>query len=62
VICTTNAIESLNSVIRKSVKTRKNFPNGEAAMKIIYLATAAAAKKMDYAKKGLEACAKAFDD
>jgi len=31
-------------------------------MKIIYLATAAAAKKMDYAKKGLEACAKAFDD
>jgi putative transposase len=45
VIYTTNAIESLNSVIRKSVKTRKIFPNDEAAMKIIYLATAAAAKK-----------------
>ena len=44
-IYTTNAIESLNSVIRKSVKTRKIFPNDEAAMKVIYLATAAAAKK-----------------
>jgi putative transposase len=45
VIYTTNAIESLNSVIRKSVKTRKIFPNDEAAMKVIYLATSAAAKK-----------------
>jgi len=45
VIYTTNAIESLNSVIWKSVKTRKISPNDEAAMKVIYLATAAAAKK-----------------
>lgn len=45
VIYTTNAIESLNSVIRKSVKTRKVFPNDEAAMKVIYLAIEAASKK-----------------
>jgi transposase-like protein len=45
VIYTTNAIESLNSVIRKSVKTRKVFPNDDAALKVIYLATEAASKK-----------------
>jgi putative transposase len=45
VIYTTNAIESLNSVIRKSVKTRKVFPNDNAAMKMIYLAVEAASKK-----------------
>lgn len=45
VIYTTNAIESLNSVIRKSVKTRKLFPSDDAAKKIIYLAVEAASKK-----------------
>jgi putative transposase len=45
VIYTTNAIESLNSVIRKSVKTRKVFPSDDAALKIIYLAVEAATKK-----------------
>lgn len=45
VIYTTNAIESLNSVIRKSVKTRKVFPSDDAAMKVIYLAIQAASKK-----------------
>jgi len=45
VIYTTNAIESLNSVIRKSVKTRKVFPNDNAAMKVIYLAVESASKK-----------------
>ena len=44
-IYTTNAIESLNSVIRKSVKTRKLFPSDEAAMKVIYLAIEAASKR-----------------
>jgi len=44
-IYTTNAIESLNSVIRKSVKTRKLFPNDDSAMKVIYLAIRAASKK-----------------
>lgn len=45
VIYTTNAIESLNSVIRKSVKTRKVFPSDDAAFKIVYLAIQAASKK-----------------
>lgn len=45
VIYTTNAIESLNSVIRKSVKTRKVFPSDDAALKVIYLAIEAASKK-----------------
>lgn len=45
VIYTTNAIESLNSVIRKSVKTRKVFPSDDAALKVIYLAIQAASKK-----------------
>lgn len=45
VIYTTNAIESLNSVIRKSVKTRKLFPSDNAAKKVIYLAIMAASKK-----------------
>lgn len=45
VIYTTNAIESLNSVIRKSVKTRKLFPSDDAAMKVVYLAIQAASKK-----------------
>ena len=44
-IYTTNAIESLNSVIRKSVKTRKLFPSDESAMKVIFLAVQAASKK-----------------
>ena len=44
-IYTTNAIESLNSVIRKATKKRKVFPNDEAALKVVYLATQAASKK-----------------
>ena len=45
VIYTTNAIESLNSVIRKSVKTRKVFPSDDAALKVVFLAIEAASKK-----------------
>jgi putative transposase len=36
-IYTTNAIESLNSVIRKAIKKRKLFPHDEAAKKVVYL-------------------------
>jgi transposase-like protein len=36
-IYTTNAIESLNMQLRKSIKTRGHFPNDEAATKLIYL-------------------------
>ena len=35
---TTNAIESLNMQLRKSLKTRGHFPNDEAALKLLYLA------------------------
>lgn len=45
VIYTTNAIESLNSVIRKATKRRKLFPNDEAAMKVVYLAIDQASRK-----------------
>ena len=38
IIYTTNAIESLNRVIRKTIKTRGSFPTEEAATKLIYLA------------------------
>jgi putative transposase len=44
-IYTTNAIESLNSVIRKATKKRKIFPTDESALKVVYLAMQAAAKK-----------------
>jgi putative transposase len=36
-IYTTNAIESLNSTIRRSVRARGHFPNEEAALKLIWL-------------------------
>jgi len=45
IIYTTNAIESLNSVIRKTIKNRKIFPNDESAFKVIYLAIERASKK-----------------
>ena len=45
VICTTNAIESLNNSIRSLVKNRRAFPNDEAATKLLYLALQKIAKK-----------------
>jgi transposase-like protein len=45
VIHTTNAIESLNSVIRKATQRRKLFPSDESAMKVVHLAIQHAAKK-----------------
>jgi transposase-like protein len=44
-IYTTNAIESLNSVIRKAIKKRKIFPSDDSARKMIYLAIKDASKK-----------------
>jgi len=44
-IYTTNAIESLNSVVRKAIKNRKVFPNDNSAMKVVYLAIESASKK-----------------
>jgi len=45
IIYTTNAIESLNSVIRKAIKNRKIFPSDTSALKIVYLAIINASKK-----------------
>ena len=44
-IYTTNAVESLNSVIRATTKRRKVFPNDDSARKVIYLAIEQASKK-----------------
>jgi transposase-like protein len=38
VICTTNAIESINARIRRAVNARGHFPNEQAATKCVYLA------------------------
>jgi putative transposase len=45
VIYTTNAIESLNSVIRKAIRKRKVFPSDDSAMKVVFLAAGQASKK-----------------
>lgn len=44
-IYTTNAIESLNSVIRKAINKRKLFPTDDSARKVLYLAIMDASKK-----------------
>ncbi len=44
-IYTTNAIESVNSVIRKFTRNRKIYPNEESALKIVYMAIQEASKK-----------------
>jgi putative transposase len=38
VICSTNAIESVNARIRKAVRARGHFPNETAALKCVYMA------------------------
>src|SRR3954469_21399673 len=39
VICSTNAIESLNARYRRAVKARGHFPTEQAALKGLYLVT-----------------------
>ncbi|MGA4980289.1 transposase, partial [Streptomyces cinereoruber] len=38
IVCTTNAIESVNARIRRAVKARGHFPNETAALKCVYMA------------------------
>ena len=38
VVCTTNAIESVNARIRRAVNARGHFPTEQAALKCVYLA------------------------
>ena len=44
-IYTTNAIESVNSVIRKFTRNRKIYPNEESALKLIYMAIREASER-----------------
>ncbi|WP_443048575.1 IS256 family transposase [Streptomyces sp. NBC_00272] len=38
IVCTTNAIESVNARIRKAVRARGHFPNEQATIKCVYMA------------------------
>ena len=51
-IYTTNAIESVNSVIRKFTRNRKLYPNAESALKLVYLAIHEASKRWTLPIKG----------
>lgn len=44
-IYTTNAIESVNSVIRKFTRNRKQYPSSDSALKLIYLAISEASRR-----------------
>lgn len=44
-IYTTNAIESINSVIRKFTSNRKIYPNEDSALKLIYMAIREASRR-----------------
>ncbi len=44
-IYTTNAIESVNSVIRKFTRNRKQYPSESSALKLIYMAIGEASKR-----------------
>jgi transposase-like protein len=44
-IYTTNVIESVNSVIRKFTRNRKQYPNAESALKLVYMAIHEASKR-----------------
>ena len=55
IIYTTNAIESLNRVIRKTTKTRGSFPTDDAATKLIYLASRNFEKKGSTVREWVDA-------
>jgi putative transposase len=59
-IYTTNAIESVNSVIRKFTRNRKQYPNGDSALKLVYLAIHEASKKWTMPIKGSKAALNHF--
>jgi transposase-like protein len=48
VICSTNAIESLNARFRRSIRARGHFPNEQSALKCLYLTV----RSLDPAGKG----------
>jgi putative transposase len=66
VMYTTNMIESVNSVIRKFTRNRKQYPNRDSALKMIYMAVNEASKKWTKAlhnwKEALNHFAIMFED
>jgi putative transposase len=60
VIYTTNAIESVNSILRRAVKIRGHFPNDTAALKLLYLCLLKAQKKWTRAMKDWSATLNQF--
>jgi putative transposase len=59
-IYTTNAIESVNSVIRKFTRNRKQYPNAESALKLVYLAIHEASKHWTMPIRGWKAALNHF--
>jgi len=59
-IYTTNAIESINSVIRKFTRNRKQYPNADSALKLVYLAIHEASKRWTMPIKGWKAALNHF--
>jgi putative transposase len=59
-IYTTNAIESVNSVIRKFTRNRKQYPNAASAIKLVYLAIHEASKRWTMPIKGWKAALNHF--
>jgi transposase-like protein len=59
-IYTTNAIESVNSVIRKFTRNRKQYPNAESAIKLVYLAIHEASKHWTMPIRGWKAALNHF--
>ncbi len=53
-IHTTNAINSVNSMIRKFTRNRKQYPNAESALKLVCLAIHEASKKRTMPRRWLE--------
>ena len=48
VVYTTNAVESLNSQLRRAVRNRGSFPNEGSALKVLFLAVSRAIKKWSW--------------
>ena len=60
-IYTTNAIESLNGQLRKTIKTRGHFPTEQAAIKLLWLGLERASKKWTYPIKKWDIALQQFD-
>ncbi|CAN1211321.1 Mutator family transposase [Tumidithrix helvetica PCC 7403] len=61
VIYTTNAIESMNSSLRKVIKNQQIFPTDEAAFKLVYLAMRNISKKWTMPIKDWKPALNRFD-